>query len=249
MLHLLSPEIQMIDNANHPLSLPIDQVNACNTLPQAVTIVAEIYDFQWHPYFLWMRSVNVDRAAFLKSQLPFRYAVETFSQSLAAVLARVNTMEARLALVENINEEHGHGNPLRSHKATFRQYLYSLGATDVELEYPVSTGVLAFNQSILNYCLTQSPECGAAMLGMIEHLYANISGTIARTVYGCAWAQPGSQSHYTVHQQLDVDHARDLLQIAQTGWKNASARSQVAQSLLLGAHYFWSLYEDMQPHD
>jgi pyrroloquinoline-quinone synthase len=247
MLHLLSPEIQMIDNAKHHLSLPIEQVNACNTLPQAVTIVAEIYDFQWHPYFLWMRSVNVDRAEFLQSQLPFRYAVETFSQALAAVNEERGDEER--GDEERGDEERGDGNLLRSHKATFRQYLYSLGATNLELEYPASIGVLAFNQSILNYCLTQSPECGAAMLGMIEHLYVNISGTIARMVYGCAWAQPGSQSHYTVHPQLDVDHARDLWQIAQTGWDNTDARPQVAQSLLLGAHYFWSLYEDMQPHD
>jgi pyrroloquinoline-quinone synthase len=226
MIHLLDPSIAMIDKAamidqtlqNKPQlplePLPLDQVMACADLDQATRAVAEIYDFQWHPYFLWMRSLNVDRVAFLQSQLPFRYAVESFSQSLAAVLARVPMLEARMALVENINEEHGQGNPLRSHKATFRQYLQSLGASHVELEAPATTGVLAFNHSILNYCLAQSPECGAALLGQIEYLYVGISSTIARTIHGCDWVQPGSQSHYATHEKLDVDHARDLLRLA-----------------------------------
>jgi pyrroloquinoline-quinone synthase len=152
-----------------------------------------------------------------------------------------------MALVDNINEEHGRGNPLRSHKATFRQYLQSLDASAVELESPASTNVLAFNQSILNYCLTQSPESGAAMLGVIEYLYIGISAKIAQTIADRRWAPSGSQSHYTVHEQLDVDHARDLLQLAAPAWEHPYQRRQIAQSLLLGAHYFWNLYEGMQP--
>jgi pyrroloquinoline-quinone synthase len=248
MLYLLDPEIAMLEPATaHNNRLPIDQVMACNSLDQAVAVVAEIYDFQWHPYFLWMRSVEVDRAAFLASQLPFRYAVESFSQSLAAVLAKVPTVEARMALLENINEEHGQGNPLRSHKATFRQYLQSLGATSTELELPITTDVLAFNQSILNYCLSQSPEAGAAMLGMIEHLYVGVSGTIARTIHGCGWVKPGMQSHYVTHEVLDVEHAQDLFQMARPGWDYLPLQQQVAQGLLLGGHYFWSLYDGLLP--
>jgi pyrroloquinoline-quinone synthase len=248
MFDLLDPAVAIMHiSPNRQAKLPLDEVADCSSLDQALLTVAEMYDFQWHPYFLWMRSAAADRDTFRQSQLPFRYAVETFSQSLAAVLARVPALEARMALVDNINEEHGRGNPLRSHKATFRQYLQSLGATDSELADASSTNVLAFNQSVLNYCLTQSPESGAAMLSAIEYLYVGISATLARTIADRQWAPPGSQSHYAVHEQLDVDHARDLLQLAAPAWDHPHQRRQIAQSLLLGAHYFWNLYEGMQP--
>jgi pyrroloquinoline-quinone synthase len=248
MFDLLDPAIAMmhISPSRQP-SLPLDDVADCSSLDQALLTVAEMYDFRWHPYFLWMRAQSTDRQSFRHSQIPFRYAVETFSQSLAAVLARVSTVESRMALVDNINEEHGRGNPLRSHKATFRQYLQSLGDSDIELESPVSTHVLAFNQSVLNYCLTQSPESGAAMLGAIEYLYIGISASISHVIADRRWVQPGSQSHYAVHEQLDVAHARDLLHLAAPAWDSPHQRRQIAQSLLLGAHYFWTLYEGMQP--
>jgi pyrroloquinoline-quinone synthase len=121
------------------------------TLEAAVLRVAEVYDFHHHPYLIWMQTDSTSREAFCQSQLPFRFAVESFSQALAAVLARIPLLEARLPLAENVAEEHGHGDCLRSHKYTFGQYLQSLGATAAELETPCITPVLAFNQSILTY--------------------------------------------------------------------------------------------------
>jgi pyrroloquinoline-quinone synthase len=244
---LENPVLQMFE---HTATATYEtDLSDCRTMDAAVAKVAERYDFQWHPYFIWMRSASVDRSAFMRSQLPFRYAVESFSQSLAAVLARINTVEARMALVENINEEHGHGNPLRSHKATFRQYLQSLGATPSELESPKSVPVLAFNQSVLNYCLAQPPECSAAMLGMIEYLYVNISASIANNLHDRDWVEAGQQSHYAVHEILDVTHACDLLQIAQPVWNDSRSRLAINEGLLLGAHYFWTLYEGMYPNE
>ncbi|HEY9821709.1 MAG TPA: iron-containing redox enzyme family protein [Candidatus Sericytochromatia bacterium] len=215
------------------------------TLEAAVLRVAEVYDFHHHPYLIWMQTDSTSREAFCQSQLPFRFAVESFSQALAAVLARIPLLEARLPLAENVAEEHGHGDCLRSHKYTFGQYLQSLGATAAELETPCITPVLAFNQSILTYCLSQPGEAGAALLGIIEYLYVDISAAIARTVNHRGWVAPGSQSHYAVHEKLDTEHARDLLMLAAPTWNEPRSRTQVVQGLVLGAHYFWSLYRDL----
>ncbi|MBD2094004.1 iron-containing redox enzyme family protein [Trichocoleus sp. FACHB-591] len=217
------------------------------TLDAAVAQVAAAYDFPHHPYFCWMVASATSREAFCDSQLPFRFAVESFSQALAAVLARIPSLEMRLAIAENVAEEHGHGDRWRSHKYTFRQYLQALGATSTELQKPCPTPVLAFNQAILNYCLTQPAEVGAAMLGMIESLYVGISAAIAQTLTQRAWVAPGSQSHYAVHEKLDAEHARDLLQLASRGWQDSRSRLALAQALLLGAHYFWRLYVDLLP--
>ncbi|WP_434683663.1 iron-containing redox enzyme family protein [Pseudanabaena minima] len=225
--------------------LAISELSKLPSLQLAVSHVAEVYDFNYHPYILWMEDPLTDREAFRQSQVPFRFAVESFSQPLAAVLARTATLESRLPLLANITEEHGHGDRWRSHKYTFQQYLHALGATERELDATCTMPVLAFNQSILTYCLMHSGESGAAMLGMIEYLYVGISAAIARTLHQRGWTAVGSQSHYAVHEKLDTEHARDLLHLAEMGWINPCSREQVVQGLALGAHYFWSLYRDL----
>ncbi|NES93783.1 MAG: iron-containing redox enzyme family protein [Desertifilum sp. SIO1I2] len=217
------------------------------TLNAAVLHVASSYDFRYHPYLVWMQETATSREAFCQSQLPFRFAVESFSQALAAVLARIPLLETRMTLFENIAEEHGRGDRKISHKATFQRYLQALGATAVELETPCTIPVLAFNASILSYCLTQPPEASAAMLGTIEYLYVGISSAIARTLLERNWTLPGSQSHYTTHEILDTQHAEDLLALAATSWDVSHSRILIAQALLLGAYYFWSLYDDLLP--
>ena len=217
------------------------------TLNAAVSHLESTYNFQCHPYLIWMQATSTSREAFLQSQLSFRFAVESFPQALAAVLARMPILETRMPIFENLAEEHGKGDRKISHKATFHRYLQALGATPTELKTPCTTPVLAFNQSILTYCLTQPPEAGAAMLGTIESLYVGISSAIAQTLLERNWTVPGSQSHYSTHEILDTQHAEDLLSVAAVGWDAPHSRTQIAQALLLGAYYFWSLYDGLLP--
>jgi pyrroloquinoline-quinone synthase len=242
--------MQLLDNCSTAIErkvglhqLYVEDIVRCTTLSEAVLMVNNAYDFHRHPYFIWMQAPSTSRSQFLCTQLPICFAIESFSQSLAAVLARTPVLERRLSVMENVAEEHGHGNLLNSHKYTFRQFLRALGATPEDLEIPCPASVLAFNHSLLGYCLTQSSEAGAAALGMLEHLYSSVSGMIARTINERAWAAPGSQSHYTVHEELDVEHARELLTLAESSWEEPRNRAHVAQGLVLGAHYLWALYE------
>ncbi|MBX2864813.1 MAG: iron-containing redox enzyme family protein [Leptolyngbyaceae cyanobacterium MAG.088] len=217
------------------------------SLDDAVTQVASHYNFQRHPYICWMQQQTTDREAFCQSQIPFRFAVESFSQALAAVLARMPLLEERLPLANNVAEEHGYGDRHRSHKCTFHQYLNALGANHDDFNAPCPVPVLAFNQSILTYALSQPGENGAALLGIIEYVYVDISATIARTLQQRQWTAPDSQSHYAAHETLDVEHARELLTLAKPAWHSDHARPHIAQGLLLGAYYFWRLYDALLP--
>jgi pyrroloquinoline-quinone synthase len=250
MLYLLEPPIEMLNHIpDQPLNLPLAHVMACPNLVTAVAVVAEIYDFQWHPYLLWMRSLAVDRAVFLQSQLPLQYAIEAFSQGLAALSTRVDNVATKQTLIALMSVHQGHSHPLQSDQANFRQYLKSLGATDTDLKKAATVEVLEFRQSILNHCLTQSPESSAAMLGAVEYLHQGIQSTIARMIHGCGWVAPGSQFYYQVQTSADGlrpafgHQASPLWQIATPGWENLATRESIAQGLMLGAHCFWSLYE------
>jgi pyrroloquinoline-quinone synthase len=227
--------------------LSLEEAVSLPSVTAAVELIATRYDFRAHPYFRWMVDPATDVVDFRRSQVPFRFAVESFSQALAAVLARVPELELRLAVAENVAEEHGHGRVRASHKATFVQYLRALGATDADLHHGCPVTVWAFNQSLLDFCLVQPYESGAALLGIIEHLYVGISASIARTLRDRAWVVPGSQRHYDVHEKLDVSHARELLDLCEPAFSESRARSQIALGLLLGAHWFWRLYLDLMP--
>jgi pyrroloquinoline-quinone synthase len=218
---------------------------AARNLDDALKLVEASYDFHRHPYFVWIDGPRTSKSDFRRTQLPFRFAVESYSQALAAVLAHVPRLEMRLLVAENVAEEHGHGKARASHKATFREYLRALGATEAELAACCPVTVCAFNYSLLDFCLVQPYESGAALLGIIEHLYVGISTSIAQTLHRRAWVAPGSQRHYDVHQELDVSHARDLLQLCQPGFKESRTRAQIALGLALGAHWFWRLYRDL----
>ena len=223
------------------------QLDGADSLDGAVRAVAAAYDFSRHPYFVWMAAERTGVVDFRKSQVPFRFAVEAFSQSLAAVLARIPSLEARLGVFDNVAEEHGRGNQLASHKRTFAQYLKALGATPSERGVDCPVAVSGFNHALLNFCLAQPHPSGAALLGIIELVYVDIAAAIAETVQARGWAAPGTQRHYQVHQVLDADHAEELFAVARPSWREPSARAATAQALVLGAHWFWQLYRDLLP--
>jgi pyrroloquinoline-quinone synthase len=223
-----------------------DQVAEIELLDAAVHTVARAYNFRRHPYFLWVRHPDTSRVSFRCSQVRFRFAVEGWSQALSAVLARVPWLENRRGLARNIADEHGEEFE-RSHKASFQRFLAALGTTPAELRTPCPVAVRAFQQATTNFCLVMPYEAGAAALGIVEQLYIGISTDIVRLLAERGWAEPGSQDHYALHEELDVTHARDLLELAGHGWGDRRSRREVALGLLLGAHHFWQLYLDIMP--
>lgn len=229
-----------------PFLLNCEGVAAAGSFDEAVQAVASAHDFRGHPYFRWAWQASTTAAAFRESQLPFRFAVEGWGQAVAAVLARVSQVELRHGLAQNVADEHGQALE-RSHKASFRRYLEALGVDAVELERPCPIPVRAFQQATTNFCLVHSHEAGAAALGIIEHLYIDISADIVALLAERRWVAPGSQDHYAVHEELDVAHARELLALARPAWDEPRGRREVALGLLLGAHHFWQLYVDLMP--
>lgn len=217
----------------------------CPSLATALALLDTHYPFAMHPYLGWMQAEGLARAAFLASQAPFRHAVAGFGQALAACLARVPALGDRLPLARNVAEEHGLGPNGVAHAHSFDGFLAALGGGPAEREGPWSPAVLAFHEGLLAFCLTQPPHAAAAALGAIERAYVPISACIARTVVSRAWAAPGSQSHYLVHELLDVDHAQELLALPEAIWAEPRGRMEASRGLLYGSHLFWRLYLEL----
>ena len=238
-------EMQNENKLYTPGNISVEDVAAINTLENAYQYVAREFNFAKHPYFNWMKIT--DKESFARSQIPFRYAVEGFSCALAATLAKIPELERRVKLAENVAEEHGLLGEKIPHKYTITQFLKVMGIPDSEITIPCPAGVHAFNQSLRNYCLSNSPEAGAALLGMIEYVFITISNVVADHIASKGWAERGSQRHYETHETLDIEHSKVLFDICTDYWAMKYKRQEICQGLILGAHYFWNLYNELYP--
>lgn len=226
--------------------ISVASVAARPSVAGGAALVGEVYDFTCHPYFQWAWSPKCSRDDFRRSQVPFIYIVEYFSQALAAVLAHIPSVRQRLDTVfDNVLEEHGGGKFELTHRATFAEYLKMLGATEGEINSPCPQHVEAFTEALLNYCLVHPAEQGAALMGIIEYVYVGISRTIVELIQKRDWGDVSAQRHYAAHEKIDVEHAERLFALAVEGWKVAERRDAIASAMLVSAQYFWTVYDDM----
>ncbi|MFM2430683.1 MAG: hypothetical protein RLZZ511_1896 [Cyanobacteriota bacterium] len=238
MLCVIDPVEAMFSWQGKQLHQPWQDLSHCVTLQSAVEQVAEIYEFQLHPYFLWMRGVGLDERRFVRSQVPFQYAIEAFAQAYGVIFDRSES----LACVEVPSA----GTVMSPSRQAFQVCLQRLSPR-VNLAEDCPAAIVAANRQLLNYCLTQPLASGAAVLGMIEYLYVDVSATIAQIVVQRNWADGNSDFYYLIHESLGINPDQDLLTLAQPSWSDPTARSQTAQSLLLGAQYLWDLYDAIYP--
>ncbi|MCA9658381.1 MAG: iron-containing redox enzyme family protein [Myxococcales bacterium] len=214
---------------------------------EAADQITRVYDFDVHPYFVWMRDPATTLEAFRASQQPYRYYVEHFSRPLAAVLARIGPAATRIATVfDNVCEEHGRGDVRASHIATFDGYLRALGVPASALSEPCPPAIAGAYEAFLNLALVSEPEVGAASLGFVEYSHIGIAEMLARNMHERFWGDLQAQEHYRFHAEIDMEHASDLFAVCEPAWQ-AGRRQATIRGLLLGAHYWWSLFRDMLP--
>jgi len=211
-----------------------------SSLDEAAGLIDKEHNFaKTHPYFKALADGSMTKEQFASSQNGFYFVVEAWPQSLSLLMAKISGVERRLPLVRNLQQEHGITTST-SHTDSFQRFLKGLG-TAPPSEVPVH--ISAFNASMMGFSEFHHIHETAAMLGCIEHLYVDISKTIATRVIDSNWMQPGEQSHYTLHEEIDSRHARELFEISAA--ETDQARTQANISLQIAAYYFWNLYLDM----
>lgn len=173
----------------------------------------------WHVSAFYTFMSQANQAEFLQSQKPFYFAVKAFPQMLSKLASLIEDSHHRLVVMENLYEEHGHGNADKFHTASYLQYLKALGLTqdheqeliNHESDNPWVTqwieNILSGNDSNNGNALRL-----CAYLAGIECLYAVISQDI------CVWLKEhhllDKQTHYTHHASLDWEHGTELFDLA-----------------------------------
>jgi pyrroloquinoline-quinone synthase len=197
-------------------------------------------------YFARLRDGTMDRAAFLRSQRQFFFAVRFFSRPIAALISRLPDSARRIDLVHNLAEEQGDFLPEQAHDRTFAAFLQSLGTWPAEMEREEEgAAVQAFNHALLGVCLGGEVVTAFGCLGVIEYAFAEISALIGRAVVDCGWVADDDLVHYKLHAEIDQRHAAEFFAIIEPDFADPAKRRLITQGLALGHYLFARLYEDL----
>jgi pyrroloquinoline-quinone synthase len=204
-----------------------------------------------NPYFTALAGGDLSKDDFIETQIQFYHAVIFFSRPMAALAAKIPTHEQRLEVLRNVWEEHGQGDLGQVHGATFEELLFRLAGVsreDIERR-ALWPEVRMFNTTLVGACVLDEHLVGCAAMGMIERMFAEISGWIGRAVVARGWLPAERMTHYSLHESLDLRHAQDFFDVLRPAWDaDPTHRYYIEQGLRLGATAFNGLYEGLYRH-
>ncbi len=221
-----------------------------------IASVVEDYDPRGNPYFTWLDAMEPQPAGaasiefenFLETQIQFYYAVVFFSRPMAVLAAKIPSAELRTTILRNVWEEHGEAEPSQRHGATFLELLrrlHGIGQADVEAR-ALWPELRAFNTTLIGCCTLDDWEVGAAMLGIIERQFADISAMLGQHLVRLAWLRADDLIHYKLHAELDIRHSQDFFDVLAASWHSSTAAAyKIEQGFRLGAYVFDRLYRDL----
>jgi hypothetical protein len=195
---------------------------------------------------------SFSREDFVETQVQFLFAVVAFAAPMRVLVERLPEGPAREALLGNILDEAGHGEPSASHEATFLRLLAALGEDRSAIERrALWPAVRGFNDALLGLASCDEPPVALAALGMIEDCFAHLSARLGRAIAKRGFLEVGQIVHYSVHETLDHSHAEGFfgpLRVSLTEADEA-ARPHLAylieQGLGFGAYLLLRLYDEL----
>ena len=198
------------------------------------------------PFFLSLLNGTMDKEKFKETQIDFLDAVEFFSRPMFIISSKLDSYEDRGYIIENILDEHGNGELGNAHGNTFRQYLVSLGATEKQINNrKPNKAVLEYNNALIKCSTNNSTMRSIAMMGIIEERYSKISATIVREILKKKWIQKEQLTHYSLHEELDIEHSQGFYNIIKDNWSDADSSDEIKKGLVLGNSMILNLYNDL----
>ena len=195
------------------------------------------------PFFMSLLNGMMDKEHFKETQICILDAVEFFSRPMFIISSKLDSFEHRYYIIRNILDEHGNGEIKNAHGNTFRQYLVSLGVTEKQIKNrKPNKAVLEFNKTLIRCSTKKSTMRSIAMMGIIEERYSKISATIVREILKKKWISKDRLYHYSLHEELDVEHAQGFYNIIKGGWKDINSKEEIKKGLTLGNYMILNLY-------
>ena len=199
----------------------------------------KIDKIEQNPYFIKLLNKPCLNS-FLKSQECFIDAIDHWSRILGLLVFNLPSDKERLAIIQNLYDEHGNGDINSSHVNTFKKLLVSLNyESEIRFRDKSLTTywkINDFNEKLTTMVLKESWVVSVAALGMIEYTYSQISGFMHRYIRN--FLNPELINHYGIHEKLDQYHAKGFFDLI-----SDQNNYDIKKGLDLGYNLLYQLYE------
>jgi hypothetical protein len=232
---------------------------------ELIAFVSSINNISANHYFLTLTEKKEKKCHLLKfysSQHNFIYAVNEWSKVLSKLLSTASSYNQRRVILRNLNDENPQDENELSHVQTFQQFLnlitdliLNISKSDLKLDYkehnhenldllsiktdPVYDFISSMHKITDNP--TNSNAYKYAFFGMIEFVYITVSEQVVK--YMSQFIESNKIPHYSPHEILDIDHAKDLFSLALSADKNNN--EDVINGIIDSYNVFVKLYSDM----
>jgi len=198
------------------------------------------------PYFKFLNDGTMSKKFFIESQIDVLEAVRFFSKPMFIIASKLETYEQRQTILKNIIDEHGNGNLDEAHGKTFEKFLFSFGVTrETIINSKSSNVVMSFNKSLLLCATNETTMRSIAMMGIIEERYSTMSANLVNAILERGWINKSLLNHYSLHENLDVEHAQGFYDLISDGWHSPISKKEIKKGLIMGNSLIGNLYNGL----
>jgi len=202
-----------------------------------------VLDIPNHPFFSQLSSGNFTKDQFIQNQIEFSHLVSFFNRPMAQVIANIENSTRRMAIVENLWEEHGQGDPEKVHGKTILTLIDRLGLDSSKItKESLSPNILIFNEALRSAATFNSYHFSTAMFGAIERVFVDVSSLICQAIVDNGWLRLEEITHYCLHKEIDMQHAEDFFMVVNDDWESSEHQATIKEGIYFGANLFLNVY-------
>lgn len=195
------------------------------------------------PYFRDLSSGKITKSEFIQSQIEFSHLVSFFSRPMATAIGNIPNPYRRMKIVENLWEEHGNGVAEKVHGKTILTLIDRLGGDSSKIDdSSLMPNVITFNQALRGASAFEDYRFATAAFSGIERSFVDISTVICNAIVNNGWLPADKVTHYALHKEIDIQHAKDFLSVANDDWVNPVHRQLIKKGIVFGANLFTDTY-------
>ncbi len=202
------------------------------------------------PFFAALSDGSFKKEDFIETQCQLYGAAIYFNRPMTVLVAKIPDQLQRIEILRNVWEEHGSGHERGFHPNLLLDFIGHLGCRRPDVhQRGLWPEVRNFNAVLAGACVFDEYLVGAAVLSMVEKMFAPMAGLIAEAVVARGWVTRDQALYYTAHASLDIKHSQDFLDFLQGPWDaNAENRYYIEQGMRMGALAFHNLFVDFYEH-
>lgn len=203
--------------------------------------------YRENPYFVALRECRFERGDFVETQIAFSHQVSFFNRAMLIAASRIAMPEWRWPAVANVVDEHHNGETNLAHHYTIREFIRRVsGHPHIDIDARAAWPEVQQNVATMLGTADKGYNFGLAGLAMIERMFADISGWIARGVVANGWLTENQLIHYNLHVELDTRHAEELFVVLREDWhKGPDWRYYIEQGLWVAGWSFNAMWQGL----